>query len=223
MPKHENEVFLEDRKHNRRLPPTTQAGKVENGHGLEPGLQRDSHLAPNPQGNPFPDPGTAVSAASNFTCPRSRNAPPDGIDSWRIIGTIVRMRVVADTNTFLAVALDEPEREAILRVTAGYDLVAPNVLPFEVGNALSAMMKKGTIEANDALAAWDAVQLVPVELRGVDIRSAIGIAAAQNLYAYDAYFLECSLRLRCPLLTLDSRLRTAAEAMNLHVLEVQAE
>ena len=49
--------------------------------------------------------------------------------------TIVLMNVVADTNTFIAVALNEPEKELIIRLTEGYDLAAPDVLPFEVGNA----------------------------------------------------------------------------------------
>jgi len=52
------------------------------------------------------------------------------------------MKIVADTNTFIAVALNEPEKDMIIRLTEGYDLVAPEVLPFEIGNALTAMMKR---------------------------------------------------------------------------------
>jgi len=39
------------------------------------------------------------------------------------------MKLVADTNIFLAVALEEPEKEWIVRVTAGADIVAPEFLP----------------------------------------------------------------------------------------------
>jgi hypothetical protein len=49
------------------------------------------------------------------------------------------MKIIADTNIFLAVALDEPEKERIVSLSEGFDLAAPNVLPFEIGNALSAM------------------------------------------------------------------------------------
>jgi len=52
------------------------------------------------------------------------------------------MKIIADTNTFLAVTLYEPERDTIIRLTVGHDLVAPNILPFEIGNALSAMLKR---------------------------------------------------------------------------------
>ena len=52
------------------------------------------------------------------------------------------MRLVADTNIFLAVALDEPEKEQIIQATAGADIIAPEILPYEIGNALSAMVKR---------------------------------------------------------------------------------
>jgi len=50
------------------------------------------------------------------------------------------MKIVADTNTFIAVALEEPEKRQIIQFTVGKELVAPEVLPFEVGNALTAMV-----------------------------------------------------------------------------------
>jgi hypothetical protein len=65
----------------------------------------------------------------------------------RIQRTIVLVEIVADTNTFLAVALDEPERAGIVALTAGHDLIAPEVLPFEIGNALAALVKKGVLQA----------------------------------------------------------------------------
>jgi hypothetical protein len=40
------------------------------------------------------------------------------------------MKIIADTNTFIAVALNEPEKEFIISLTEGHDLVAPEVLPF---------------------------------------------------------------------------------------------
>ena len=129
------------------------------------------------------------------------------------------MKVVADTNTFLAVALNEPERSQIVKLTVGHDLVAPEVLPFEVGNALTAMMKKGILRAAQVTAAWDAVQAIPVELHAIDVRSALGIASKFGTYAYDAYFLECALSLRLPLLTLDGGMKHIARNLSVQVLE----
>ncbi len=53
------------------------------------------------------------------------------------------MKTMADTNTSIAVALNEPEKDRIIRLAEGHDLIAPDVLPFEIGNALTAMMKMG--------------------------------------------------------------------------------
>jgi len=129
------------------------------------------------------------------------------------------MKITADTNTFLAVALNEPERSQIVRLTVGHHLIAPEVLPFEVGNARTALMKRGRLRPTQVAAAWDSVQAIAVQLHAIDVRSALGIAARFGTYAYDAYFLECALSLRLPLLTLDRGMQHVARQLNIPVLE----
>lgn len=129
------------------------------------------------------------------------------------------MKIVAATNTFIAVALNEPEKDMIIRLTEGYDLIAPEVLPFEIGNALTAMMKRNALEADEVILAWDMVQHIQVDLRRIDIRAALNIATQYNIYAYDAYFLECALNLRSPLLTLDRRMKGIAQEIGIQVME----
>lgn len=129
------------------------------------------------------------------------------------------MKIVADTNTFIAVALNEPEKDMIIRLTEGYDLIAPEVLPFEIGNALTAMMKRNALEAEEVILAWDMVQYIQVDLRRIDIRAALNIATQYNIYAYDAYFLECALNLRSPLLTLDRQMKGIAQKIGIQVME----
>ncbi len=48
----------------------------------------------------------------------------------------------SDTNLFLAVALNEPEKTRIIQLTSNKNAVAPEILPYEIGNALSAMIKR---------------------------------------------------------------------------------
>jgi predicted nucleic acid-binding protein len=139
----------------------------------------------------------------------------------KAIRTIVRMKLIADTNTFLAVTLYEPERDEIIRLSSGYELVAPDVLPFEIGNALSAMLKRGRLAPDELLSAWDAVKQIPVDLRSIDIRSALKIAVQFNIYAYDAYFLACAFSLHSPLITLDRRMMQVAESLDIHTMEVK--
>ncbi|RJP26750.1 MAG: PIN domain-containing protein [Candidatus Omnitrophota bacterium] len=129
------------------------------------------------------------------------------------------MKITADTNTFLAVALNEPEKEQIIRLSEGHELVAPEVLPFEIGNALTAMMKKNILAKAEVDSAWDQVQHIPVDLRRIDIKSALKIAIKFNIYAYDAYFLECAEVHRSPLLTLDHGMKRIAREIGITILE----
>ncbi len=130
------------------------------------------------------------------------------------------MRIIADTNIFLAAVLYEPERDSIIKLTVGHELIAPEVLPFEIGNALSVMLKRNKIDTDEMLSAWNATQKIPVDLRAVDIAKALEIASNFHIYAYDAYFLVCALFLHAPLLTLDKRMNQIAKVLGIQTIEV---
>lgn len=129
------------------------------------------------------------------------------------------MKITADTNTFIAVALNEPEKELIISLTEGHDLIAPEVLPFEIGNALTAMVKRNSLLADEAILAWDTIQNIPVDLRHIHIPAALKIAMEHNTYAYDAYFLECALNQRSPILTLDRQMIEIARKIGIQIME----
>lgn len=136
--------------------------------------------------------------------------------------TKCQQMIVVDTSIFLAVALDEPEKQSILRLTKGAAIAAPEVMPFEVGNALSAMAKRGRLTPDEAREAQRICKSIPVRLRPVDIERALDIALRFNSYAYDAYFLECARTLACPLLTLDRPLVRNAAQLGVEVLEASS-
>ncbi len=129
------------------------------------------------------------------------------------------MNVISDANIFLAVALDEPEKDHIIQITSGIDVVAPEILPYEIGNALSAMIKRKQITPNEAFSAQKTSYAIPVRLISVDIQQALKIAIEFNIYAYDAYFLQCAKTISCPLITLDKQLKQVALKLNIEVLE----
>ena len=112
--------------------------------------------------------------------------------------TIVHMGIVSDTNIFLAVALNEPEKDHIIQLTRGYDVIAPEILPYEIGNALSAMHKRKQITNKEAQSVLQATNSIPVRLVAPDIPEALEIAIKFNIYAYDAYFLQCAIQLSSP-------------------------
>ncbi|MGB7413155.1 MAG: type II toxin-antitoxin system VapC family toxin, partial [Thermosynechococcaceae cyanobacterium] len=107
------------------------------------------------------------------------------------------MNIVADTNIFLAVALNEPEKAHLIEITAGCRIHAPEILPYEIGNALSAMVKRQKIQIADVQEIYVITQRVPVTLTQINIKEALEIATQENIYAYDAYFLQCAISLSC--------------------------
>lgn len=129
------------------------------------------------------------------------------------------MKILADTNIFLAVVLNEPEKQRIIELSLGCEIVAPEVLPYEIGNALSSMLKRRQLSADEIILAYEKIQQIPVSLIEIDIKRALEIAVAHNIYAYDAYFLQAALAQDCPLLTLDRKMQTVANALNITVLE----
>jgi len=129
------------------------------------------------------------------------------------------MNIISDTNVFLAVVLNEPEKDRIIQITSGVDVSAPEILPYEIGNALSAMLKRGQIGDKEALAAQKATNKIPVRLLAVDIQAALKLAIEYNIYACDVYFLQCAMALSSPLVTLDNRMKKVAVELNIKVLE----
>ncbi|TFH14387.1 MAG: PIN domain-containing protein [Lentisphaerales bacterium] len=130
------------------------------------------------------------------------------------------MDIVIDASAILAVIVDEPERDRIVELTTGHNLVGPGSIPWEIGNAFTSMLKQHRLSLKEAKQGLSIFQSVPIRYLAVDLENAVSIAHANNLYAYDAYFLDCAARHAAPLLTLDRPLKTAADTIGVHVLEV---
>jgi predicted nucleic acid-binding protein len=113
------------------------------------------------------------------------------------------MEIVTDVSAIMAVLLYEPERDAIIAVTEGHEIVGPKCIPWEVGNAFSVAIKRRRITLRKAVNALTAFETIPIRYFDTDIIQAIRIASRYQVYAYDAYYLECAVRHRKPLLTLD--------------------
>ena len=128
--------------------------------------------------------------------------------------------MVIDTSALLAVLLDEPQRPAVIAATAGVVLFAPASLPWEVGNALVATIRRRRLTAAEAQRAWAAYETVPLRLVEVDIGQAVALAAELGLYAYDSYMLGLARSRRLPLLTLDGKLAAAARAIGVALVEI---
>jgi len=135
--------------------------------------------------------------------------------------TIVQMgTIVIDTSALVAVIIDAPERPGLIRATEDALLNAPSSVHWEVGNAFSAMLRRGRISHELVVRAVAVYQMIPIRFIDVDLAASLKIASEQRLYAYDAYLVECARTLKAPLLTLDRALGRVAARLGIDVLEV---
>ncbi|MCK9420497.1 MAG: type II toxin-antitoxin system VapC family toxin [Nitrospirae bacterium] len=131
------------------------------------------------------------------------------------------MDIVADASTFLSVALEEPGYHALIEKTLGKRIVSPEVLPYEIGNALIAgkKRKRHQLTDKDIHLAYARSQRIPVRLVQIRIDEALKLALRWNIYAYDAYYLQCARENELPLLSLDGNMLKIAKAMKITVME----
>lgn len=130
------------------------------------------------------------------------------------------MVLLVDANIYLAVLLEEDEKQGIIKQTEGNTLASPLILPYEIGNALSAMYRREKLTEKQVLECYSIFENIPVRLVDVNIPKALKIAANFNIYAYDSYYLEIAQRYKYPLLSLDQRMKTVADELGIHLLEV---
>ena len=130
------------------------------------------------------------------------------------------MELVIDTSALIAVIVAEPERDTIIELTKGNTLIGPGSIPWEIGNAFSAMFKQNRVSMKEADKGIKIFDTIPIRYIEPDFSKILFLCKENNMYAYDAYFLDCAIRHKAPLLTLDKKLRIIAENLNIETLGV---
>ncbi len=130
------------------------------------------------------------------------------------------MNITIDTSALIAVLGNEASKPQIIEITKGCSLVAPSSVHWEIGNAFSAMFKRRKLGIELARQALMAYREIPIKFIDVSLEKALELSHAQNIYAYDAYLIQCAQQAGTSLLTLDHGLKAAAENAGVHTLEV---
>ncbi|MCD6115555.1 type II toxin-antitoxin system VapC family toxin [bacterium] len=130
------------------------------------------------------------------------------------------MEIVTDTSVIIAVLTNETHKNKLIRLTSGADLIAPGSLHWEIANAFSAMFKRDRINLAQAKKAIDYYRKIPIRFIDVDFKNVLTIASKKQIYAYDAYFLECAKQRKAKLITLDGKLKSIASELNIETIEV---
>ena len=133
---------------------------------------------------------------------------------------IYGMDIVVDASVIIAVIANEPEKEQLIQITKGADLLAPASIHWEIGNTFSAMLKRGRITLEQALNALKIYQKIPIRYIEVELDQTLSIVAEHEIYAYDAYLIQCALKYNSLLITLDRKLAQVAQEMNVKIIEV---
>ena len=131
------------------------------------------------------------------------------------------MNITIDTSALIAVIGNEVSRHEIIEITKGYSLCAPISVHWEIGNAFSAMFKRKQLDINKARQALASYREIPIKFIDVLLEQTLEISDALNIYAYDAYLIQCAQQTSTPLLTLDEGLRLAAKEKGIQLLELK--
>ena len=134
-----------------------------------------------------------------------------------------RMDITIDTSALIAVIGNEKAKDKIINITIGASLVSPMSVHWEIGNAFSAMFKRRVIELADAEKALTIYKSIPIQFIDIPLERTLYITKHFNIYAYDAYLIQCAEQTSSPLLTLDKGLANIAKQMGITVLEVTDE
>ena len=130
------------------------------------------------------------------------------------------MNIVLDTSAIIAVIAGEPEKAPLVEMTKGATLVVPPSVKWEIGNAFSAMLKRSRITLDQAVDAIEVYHSISMETVEINLKEAMRLVGKYNIYAYDAYILQCAIEHRLPLISLDKGLIEIAKRENVHVHEV---
>jgi len=130
------------------------------------------------------------------------------------------MKFVIDASVIIAVIANEPEKENLIEITKGADLLAPASIHWEIGNAFSTMIKRERITLEQAQNAIEIYKQIPIRYTEVELEDTLEIVSAHGIYAYDAYLIRCAVKYKSALITLDRKLAQVANEMNVAVIEV---
>jgi predicted nucleic acid-binding protein len=82
------------------------------------------------------------------------------------------------------------------------------------------MFKRDRLTLDEAERGLSIFNTIPLRYIEPDFSNVLHLSKKTNMYAYDAYLLDCAIRHKAPLLTLDLKLKAAAQKIKIETLEV---
>lgn len=119
--------------------------------------------------------------------------------------------VIVDASFVLAYLAPDETTENVNQLFSQHrngqiNLIAPQLLPYEVLNGLSIMVQRKRLDAKTANILAKNFLKLPIKLSKIDFKKAFTLALKEKLTVYDSSYLQLSRKLKLPLLTLDKKL-----------------
>ncbi|MDR0758503.1 MAG: type II toxin-antitoxin system VapC family toxin [Treponema sp.] len=128
------------------------------------------------------------------------------------------MDMLLDASAIMAIILNEPNKDVVIKLTKGSTLLSTEMISYEIGNALISLYKRHKLRETEIIEAYNSFKKIPIRSLDVDMEKVFKISCKYKIYAYDAYYLEVAKRLRLPLITFDIPMQNIALDMNIIVL-----
>lgn len=117
---------------------------------------------------------------------------------------------------------DGHEPAELLERLASEGALVPEVWPLEIANALLVARRRRRLKEKDVARAIEDLAALPIkvdqETHQQALTAIMSLAQKYRLSSCDASYLELAQRLRLPLATVDSRLRSAGKAAGIKLL-----
>jgi predicted nucleic acid-binding protein len=133
---------------------------------------------------------------------------------------------VLDASVALAWAFEDEyvaNSQDVLRRLRGESAVVPAVWPLEITNGLLVAQRRDCISMPDVLKFLGTLQQLAIRVdRAAELSSLnvlLSTAQGHLLSVYDASYLELAYRAQLPLATMDERLRCAAQAAEVQLID----
>jgi len=117
---------------------------------------------------------------------------------------------VVDSSVTAALVFAEDNREEVVELLKGRQLLAPSLIVFELVSIASKKCALGLLTPSQALTSFEEFREFDVGLHDVYMPACLRVSLDHRLSAYDASYLHLSRAFGLELLTFDRRLARAA-------------
>lgn len=124
--------------------------------------------------------------------------------------------LVCDASVLFKLLVDESDSGLAKSLVASVEIIAPELVYAEIGNALWAYMRRTSITLSEAEALLEVLSRAPLNVQPIRpyLERALTIAHDLRHPIYDCVYLAISESLNVPLVTADARFLSAVRTMS---------